>query len=155
MPNCSALGGSGFDSRLMTEVREKRGLTYGIGSYLVPRDHAELWVGQVASGNDRMADAISVVRDEWAKLATEGVTGEELEQAKTYLTGAYPLRFDSNAAIARILVGMQMDDLPVSYVETRNDRMNAVTLEQINRVASELMQPDKLTFSVVGQPAGL
>jgi zinc protease len=78
-----------------------------------------------------------------------------LEQAKTYLTGAYPLRFDSNAAIARILVGMQMDDLPVSYVETRNDRMNAVTLEQINRVASELMQPDKLTFSVVGQPAGL
>ncbi|MCT4578406.1 pitrilysin family protein [Donghicola sp.] len=149
------LGGSGFDSRLMTEVREKRGLTYGIGSYLVPRDHAELWVGQVASGNDRMADAISVVRDEWAKLATEGVTAEELEQAKTYLTGAYPLRFDSNAAIARILVGMQMDDLPVSYVETRNDRMNAVTLEQINRVASELMQPDKLTFSVVGQPAGL
>lgn len=149
------LGGSGFDSRLMTEVREKRGLTYGIGTYLVPRDHAELWVGQVASANDKVADAISVVRDEWTKLATQGVTDEELDQAKTYLTGAYPLRFDSNAAIARILVGMQMDDLPISYVETRNDKMNAVTLEQINRVASELMQPDALTFTVVGQPAGL
>lgn len=149
------LGGSGFDSRLMTEVREKRGLTYGIGTYLIPRDHAELWVGQVASANDKIADAISVVRDEWTKLATQGVTAEELDQAKVYLTGAYPLRFDSNAAIARILVGMQMDDLPVSYVETRNDQMNAVTLEQINRVASELMQPDALTFTVVGQPAGL
>lgn len=149
------LGGSGFDSRLMTEVREKRGLTYGIGTYLVPRDHAELWVGQVASANDKIADAISVVRDEWTKLATQGVTAEELDQAKVYLTGAYPLRFDSNAAIARILVGMQMDDLPISYVETRNDQMNAVTLEQINRVASELMQPDALTFTVVGQPAGL
>ncbi len=149
------LGGSGFDSRLMTEVREKRGLTYGIGSYLVPRDYAELWVGQVASGNDRIADAISVVRDEWAKLASEGVSQEELDQAKTYMTGAYPLRFDSNAAIAQILVGMQMQDLPTSYVTSRNDMVNAVTLEQINRVARELMQPDALTFVVVGQPAGL
>ncbi|MEY8882222.1 M16 family metallopeptidase [Donghicola sp. XS_ASV15] len=149
------LGGSGFDSRLMTEVREKRGLTYGIGSYLVPRDYAELWVGQVASGNDRIADAISVVRDEWAKLATEGVSQEELDQAKTYMTGAYPLRFDSNAAIAKILVGMQMQDLPTSYVTSRNDMVNAVTLEQINRVARDLMQPDALTFVVVGQPAGL
>lgn len=149
------LGGSGFDSRLMTEVREKRGLTYGIGSYLVPRDYAELWVGQVASGNDRIADAISVVRDEWAKLGTEGVSQEELDQAKTYMTGAYPLRFDSNAAIAQILVGMQLQDLPTSYVTSRNDMVNAVTLEQINRVARELMQPDALTFVVVGQPAGL
>ncbi|NVO25817.1 insulinase family protein [Donghicola sp. C2-DW-16] len=149
------LGGSGFDSRLMTEVREKRGLTYGIGTYLIPRDYAELWMGQVASANDKVADAISVVRDEWSKLAKDGVTQEELDQAKTYLTGAYPLRFDSNAAIADILVGMQMDDLPISYVETRNDNVNAVTLEQINRVAAELLKPDELTFMVVGQPAGL
>ena len=107
----------------MTEVREKRGLTYGVYSYLAPREHAELMLGRVASANDRIAETIAVIRNEWEKMATEGATPEELERAKTYLTGAYPLRFDGNAPIARILVGMQMDDLSPEYIETRNARI--------------------------------
>ncbi|NVK62343.1 MAG: insulinase family protein, partial [Rhodobacteraceae bacterium] len=110
------LGGGSFESRLMNEVREKRGLTYGVYSYLAGMDHAELLMGRVASANDRIAEAISVIRDEWAKMASEGVTEQELEQTKTYLTGAYPLRFDGNGTIARILVGMQMDGLPADYI---------------------------------------
>lgn len=149
------LGGSGFDSRLMTEVRENRGLTYGIRSYLVPKLHTEMMIGQVASGNDTMAEVVSVVREIWTDLATNGVTAEELATIKTYLTGEYPLRFDGNAEIAEIMVGMQMIGLPPEYVVNRNDYVSAVTLDDVNRVAAELMQPDKLHFVVVGEPVGL
>lgn len=148
-------GGGGFEARLMEEVREKRGLTYGVYSYLVPKDHAALYLGRVSSANDRIAEAIEVIRDEWAKMAEQGVTQEELDSAKTYLTGAYPLRFDGNAAIANILVGMQMDDLPMDYVKTRNDKVEAITLEDIKRVAQRVLKPDALRFVVVGQPEGL
>ena len=149
------LGAGGFESRLMEEVREKRGLTYGIYSYLSTRDHADLYLGSFASANERIADAVQVVRDEWEKMAREGVTEDELERAKTYLTGAYPLRFDGNGPIARILVNMQVDGMPVDYVTTRNDRIEAVTRDDIARVAGELLDPDALHFVVVGQPAGL
>jgi len=148
-------GGSGLQSRLMEEVREKRGLTYGIGTYLVPMDLAELVMGQVASANDRMSATIDVVTAEWRRIAEEGVTQEELDEAKTYLTGAYPLRFDGNGPIARILVGMQMDGLPIDYIATRNDKVMAVTLGDIARVTERIYRPEDLHFVVVGQPAGV
>lgn len=149
------LGGGSFESRLMQEVREKRGLTYGVYSYLVPKDLASVYMGSVASSNDRIAEAIDVVRAEWERIRTDGVTEKELSDSKTYLTGAYPLRFQGNAQIAGILVGMQMQGLPIDYVATRNDQVNAVTLEDINRVAAELYDPEHLHFVVVGKPEGL
>lgn len=148
-------GGSGLQSRLSREVREERGLTYGIGSYLVNWDYADMLLGQFASANERVGEAIEVVLDEWARIAEEGVSAEELDAAKTYLTGAYPLRFDSNASIARILVGMQMDGLPIDYIETRNGKVEAVTVEDVKRVAERLYRPEALQFVVVGQPDGL
>ncbi|MFT7594029.1 MAG: zinc protease [Paracoccaceae bacterium] len=149
------LGGGSFESRLMDEVREKRGLTYGVYSYLVPKDLAAVYMGSVSSANDRIAEAIAVIRDEWQKMASTGVTEQELQDAKTYLTGAYPLRFDGNGQIANIMVGMQMQDLPIDYISTRNNKVEAVTLEDVNRVAAELLDPDGLQFIVVGKPEGL
>ncbi len=149
------LGGGGFESRLMQEVREKRGLTYGVATYLVPKDLASVYLGSVSSANDRIAEAVEVIRAEWARAADEGVTQKELDDAKTYLTGAYPLRFDGNGQIAGIIVGMQMQGLPIDYIATRNDKVNAVTLEDVNRVASELLDPEGLHFTVVGKPVGL
>jgi zinc protease len=149
------LGAGGFESRLMTEVREKRGLTYGISTFLVPKFHAEMVLGQVASANATIAEAIDVTRAEWARMANEGVTPEELATAKTYLTGEYPLRFDGNGEIADIMVGMQTIGLPPEYVINRNDYIEDVTLDEINRVASELLDPEALHFVVVGQPDGL
>ncbi|MYK30366.1 MAG: insulinase family protein [Boseongicola sp. SB0670_bin_30] len=148
-------GASGRQSRLGMEVREKRGLTYGIGAYLASFDLAQLVVGQVASANERIAEAIEVTREEWARMAAEGVTEEELDEAKAYLTGAYPLRFDSNASIARIMVGMQMDDLGLDYVNARNGKVNAVTADDVRKVAKRLYLPEELHFVVVGQPEGL
>lgn len=148
-------GASGRQSRLGDEVREKRGLTYGIGAYLASFDLAQLLIGQVASTNERMAEAIEVTQAEWARMAAHGVTEDELEEAKAYLTGAYPLRFDSNASIARIMVGMQMDDLGLDYVNTRNGMVNAVTADDVRRVAKRLYRPQELQFVVVGQPEGI
>jgi zinc protease len=150
-----ALGGGRFTARLMSEVREKRGLTYGIGSYLVGKDKAEMYLGQFSASNDKVAEAKDVVRAEWARIAAEGLTEEELATTKTYLTGSYPLRFDGNANIASILVGMQMDDLPIDYPVTRNAKIEAVTMDDIRRVAKRLYLPDALHFVVVGQPTGL
>jgi zinc protease len=149
------LGGGRFTARLMTEVREKRGLTYGIGTYIVNMDHADMLLGQFSASNEKVAEAIKVVREEWGRIGTEGVTPEELEATKTYLTGSYPLRFDGNGPIASILVGMQMDAIPIDYVATRNSKVEAVTMEDIQRVAAKLFDPEALQFVVVGQPAGM
>lgn len=149
------LGGPGFAARLMDELREKRGLTYGISTYLVPMDLAETWQGSFASANEKVAEAIQVVRDVWAGVAADGVTADELEAAKTYLTGSYPLRFDGNGPIANILVGMQSERLPASYVNDRNSYVEAVTLDDVKRVAARLMKPEDLRFVVVGRPVGL
>lgn len=149
------LGGGSFESRLTDEVRKKRGLTYGVYSYLASRDLASIYAGGVSSANASIAEAIEVIREEWAKLATDGATQEEVDDAKTYLTGAYPLRFDGNGTIANIMVSMQTWGLPVEYIGTRNQRVEAVTLEDVNRVASELLDPEGLHFVVVGQPEGL
>jgi zinc protease len=149
------LGGGGLNSRLMEEVRRERGLTYGIYAGLWTQLYADQLRGFVSTVNDRVGETVSVVRDEWARMAEEGVTEEELERAKTYLTGAYPLRFDGNERIANILVGMQLDDMPIDYVNTRNDMVEAVTLDDVQRVAAEVIRPEDLHFVVVGKPQGL
>ena len=149
------IGGTRFSARLMTEIREKRGLTYGIGTFLVPMDLAEMVMGQFSASNDKVAEAIKVLRDEWTRIAREGITEQELAETKTYLTGSYPLRFAGNGPIANILVGMQLDHLPIDYVNTRNARIEAVTMADVKRVADRLFQPQALHFVVVGQPDGV
>lgn len=149
------VGGNGFSSRLMDEVRGKRGLTYGVSSSLADFDHAQIFEGSLATANDKAADAIKVIRDVWADVAKNGVTQKELDDTKTYLTGAYPLRFDGNGRIASILVGMQMLDLKPDYPATRNAKVDAVTLADVSRVAARLVTPDKLSFVVVGTAAGV
>jgi len=149
------LGGGGFRSRLMEEVRVNRGLTYGISTFLVLFDHGPMMLGQFASSNDLVADAVEVLRAEWADMAENGVTADELAAAQTYLTGAYPLRFTGNGTIAGILAGMQIDDMPITYINTRNDNIRAVTQEDIARVAARLLDPEGLHVVVVGQPEGL
>ena len=149
------MGGRGFGSRLMEEVRVRRGLTYGIGTSLIPWDHAAVLMGQFSSSNDKAAEAVAIVRDEWGRMAREGVSETELAEAKTYLTGAYPLRFDGNANIAGILAGMQSEGYPIDYIETRNAEIEAVTRDDVARVAARLLRPDALHFVVVGEPDGL
>jgi len=149
------LGSGGFTSRLYDEIREKRGLAYSVGSYLYPLDHSALITGSSGTANERVAETLSVLKDEWRKMSEHGVTAAELSDAKTYLTGSYPLRFTSSGSIASILVSMQVQDLGMDYLERRNSLVEAVTLDQVNRLAKTLLDTDRLTVVVVGQPEGL
>ena len=149
------LGGGGVSSRLMTEVREKRGLAYSVSSHFYPLRHASLFLGQVATENERVSETLDVIREEIRKIAEDGVTEKELMDAKTYLTGSYPLRFDTNDKIAGQLVAIWQNDLGIDYITRRNDLIDAVTQADIRRVAARLLDPDKLIVTVVGQPQGL
>ncbi|HVY85976.1 MAG TPA: pitrilysin family protein [Caulobacterales bacterium] len=149
------LGGGGFSSRLMNEVREKRGLVYGIGTGTSVRDHVALIRGSAQSENAQVAQAIQVTRDEIAKLYRDGPTQAEVNDAITYLTGSFALDLDSDQGIASVLHGYQVAGRDMNYINERNDRIRAVTLADVNRVIKRLYNPDNFTFVVVGQPEGL
>lgn len=146
------LGGGGFASRLMEEVREKRGLAYSVYSYIQPYQHASIFAGGVATKNDKMAQSINIIRSELKRMAESGPTETELENAKSYLVGSYALRFDSNAKIASQLMGLLQDDYGIDYVEKRNGLVKAVTLDDVKRVAQKLLKADDLIVTIVGKP---
>ncbi|GHG18831.1 M16 family metallopeptidase [Paracoccus aerius] len=149
------LGGGGFSSRLMEEIREKRGLTYGVGTSLATGVYGQTWQGGMAGSNATTGQAVDLIRAEWDRMAQGGVTDRELTDAKTYLTGEYPLRFDGNGSIAGILAGMQLIGFPIDYVNTRNAKVEAVTAEDVKRVAERLLDADDLRFVLVGRPEGI
>ncbi|RJL04819.1 insulinase family protein [Paracoccus aestuarii] len=148
------LGGGGFSSRLMEEIREKRGLTYGVGTGLATGLFGQTWQGGMAGSNATTAEAVDLIRQEWARM-TEGVGDEELADAKTFLTGEYALRFDGNGRIASILAGMQLVGLPIDYIDGRNAKVEAVTADDVARVADRLLDPERLRFVLVGRPDGI
>lgn len=149
------LGGGGFASRLYGEVREKRGLAYSVYSYLNPMDHAALVAGGLGTANGRVAQALDIVRREWRRMAEAGPTAQELKDAKTYMTGSFPLNLSSTGRIAGMLVAMQLEELGIDYIDRRERLIEAVTREQARRVAAELYKPDALAVVVVGRPKGV
>ena len=148
----SILGGSGFSSRLTEQVREARGLAYGVYSFTSNFQKAALWNGSVASDNTTAQEAVNVIRAEMRRMADEPVSAPRLATAKTYLTGNYALRFDSGAKIAGQLLGVQLNGWPISYFKTRNQNINAVTQADVQR-AAKLLSPDRLLMVSVGGTA--
>ena len=149
------LGGGGFTSRLYNTVREKRGLAYSVYSTLHPLERAGLIFGGAGTANKSASETIAVMRAEWTRMARKGMSEKELADAKTYLTGSYPLSFTSSSRIASMLIGIQMDNLGIDYPDRRNGLIEAVTLDDVNRLAKKLLRPDQLTVVVVGQPDGV
>lgn len=149
------LGGGTFSSRLYEEIREKRGLAYNVSTSLRAYDAAGLWLGGTATRAERAGETIAVIRAELERYAAEGPTEAELDDAKTYLTGAYPLRFDTNSKIARQLSGIQRESLGIDYIDKRNAMIEAVTLDDLKRVAARIMKPENLIVVAVGRPDSL
>ncbi|MGN0905039.1 MAG: M16 family metallopeptidase [Alphaproteobacteria bacterium] len=148
-------GGGSFSARIFKEAREKKGLVYSIGTYLSLLDASPMLVGSASSDNAKMAQTVDIVKDQWAAIADSGPTAEELRDAKTYMTGSFPLAFTSSAGLASFLAFMQYENLGIDYLEKRNALMEAVTPEQIRKTARRLFLPDSLFFVVVGKPANL
>jgi zinc protease len=149
------IGGGGFSSRLMEEVREKRGLAYSVYSNLYPYEHGAVFVGSVATKNEAVGQSLEVIESELKRLAEQGPTAEELANAKSYLTGAYALRFESSSSIANQLLAIQIEDLGIDYVNRRNKLVEAVTLDDIKRVAKRLIEADRLITTIVGKPVAV
>jgi zinc protease len=149
------LGGSGQQSRLFTEVRDKRGLAYGASSSLRSYRKAGLLVISTASANERIAESLRVVKGELGRLRNEGPSEAEFANAKTYLTGALALSLDSSGAIAGLLHSMQVDNLPSDHLTRRAALINAVKIEDVRRLARKLLREDVMTTVVVGKPVGV
>jgi zinc protease len=144
------VGGGGFSSRLTYEVREKRGLTYGITTGLSDFKGGGLVIGQVATRQDAMDASLSVTRQVLADFAAKGPTPAELADAKTYLTGSYPLAFASNGGIASQLNAFERVGLPLDYVARRNGLIAKLSLADVRRAAARLFDPSRLTVVVGG-----
>jgi zinc protease len=149
------LGGGGFASRLMEEVREKRGLAYSVYSYIQPYQKASIFAGGVATKNESIAQSLEVIRSELKRMADGGPTEKEFENAKSYLTGSYALRFDTNAKIASQLLGLLQEEYGIDYVDKRNAQVEAVTLADVKRVAARLLKTEDLIVTIVGKPANM
>jgi zinc protease len=149
------LGGGGFRGRLMRQIREKRGLAYGVSTELVSFRHAGLILGSVATENARVAQSIALIRAEWRQMRDEGPSEAELDLAKDFLVGSFPLTLDTSARVASVLVEIQLENLGIDYLDRRAALFAAVTLDQAKRVAHTLLDPDRLSFAVVGDPADL
>jgi zinc protease len=149
------LGGSSFTSRLYQEVREKRGLAYGVDTSLLPMRYSSVFYGGVATKNEAVGQSLDVIRSELKRIAIDGPTEKELADTKSYLTGSFALRFDSNSNIANQLLWMLMEGLGHGYLETRNAQVDAVTIDDVRRAARRLFDGADLLVTVVGRPQGL
>jgi zinc protease len=147
--------GGGQQSRLFDEVREKRGLAYGVSASLRSYAKASMLMISTASANEKVAEAVGVIRKEIDRLRDQGVTADELSDAKTYLSGSLALSLDSSGAVSNILQSFQVDRLPRDYFVKRADLISAVTAEDVHRVAQRILRDQTITTVVVGQPVGL
>ena len=145
------LGGDGFQSRLVNEVREKRGLAYYIGTSIQNMEHADLLVGAVGTTAEQENEVIELIKTTYSGIQTKGVTKAELDDAKGYLTGSFALNLDKNEKLASYLVMMQQENLGIDYLDKRNGYIQAVTLEQVNNLAKTLLSPEAIVFISAGQ----
>jgi zinc protease len=145
------LGGSGLTSRLFREVREKRGLAYGVSSSLNCYTYAGLFSGGTATQAKQVDDALSVIKSQIKDLVEHGPTHEELEDAKTFLIGSYPLRFDTSSKTSSHLLHIALEGLGIDYISKRNGFVQAVTYEDTLRAAQRLFEKGELFTVVAGQ----
>jgi zinc protease len=149
------IGSGDFTSRLMTEVREERGLVYGISTSPSVRESSAFLRGSAQTENGNVPEAIATITATMAAFAADGPTQQEVDTAIQYLTGSFPLSLDSNTGIAGVLNAYQTSGRDVDYVNRRNDLIRQVTREDVARAARRLYDPARFTFVVVGEPEGL
>jgi zinc protease len=145
------LGGGSFSSRLMQEIRVKNGFAYGVSSYLSLLEKAPMLSGYVATNAKDFEKSKEIILQQWQEMKKNGVTAEELHNAQKYLTGSFPLRFNSTFGISAMLTSMQYHKLGIDFLETRNATVRAVSVGDIKKVAEKYLSPESLVFSVVGK----
>lgn len=146
------LGGGMLISRLSTEVREKRGLTYGVNSQFTPMPGEGPFLISLSTMNNQSAKALKITQNTLRQFVAEGPTQQELDAAKQYLTGSFPLSLSGNKSIATLLLRIAFYHLPDNYLDTYIAHINKVTTEEIKAAFKQQVNPDKLLLISVGQP---
>jgi zinc protease len=149
------LGGGVFTSRLFQEVREKRGLAYGVGTSLASYRHTAMTWGYTATKNERVPECLEVISSETRRLSDEGPTDDELAKAKDYLVGSYALGFDSSTKIAHQLAQIAFEELGIDYIQRRNQLVAAVTQEDVRRAADRTIGAAEALVVIAGRPVGI
>ena len=144
------LGGGGFVSRLMTEVREKRGLTYGVSSYFVTGRQAGSFQISLTTRPDQAAQAVDVVREVVRQFVAQGPTDAELQAAKDFLINGEALRLDSNRKLLDNVANIAWNDLPLNYLDTWAQQVEKISVDDIRRAYARVLQPDRMVTVVVG-----
>lgn len=144
------LGGGTLSSRLYHEVREKRGLAYSVSGSLIWMEHSGLYIGNTGTRADRATETVDVIDREVKRMAEEGPTQQELDEAKSYLKGSQMLALDTSSKLASALLQYRLDNMPIDYIEKRNAVVDAVTLDQAKAAAKKLWS-DGLLTAVVGR----
>ena len=145
------LGGSGFGSRILNEVREQRGLAYSAYSYFVPMAVEGPFIMGLQTQRSQADSALQVLEQTLQAFVEKGPTEEELEDAKRNITGGFPLRIDSNRSILGYLAVIGFYDLPLDYLQTFNDKVMAVTTDQIHDAFARRIHPERLLTVRVGE----
>ncbi len=146
------LGGGTLSSRLYHEVREKRGLAYSVYESLLWMEHSALFVGNTGTRADRAGETVEAIDKEVRRMAEDGPTQQELDEAKSYLKGSQMLALDTSSKLASALLQYQLDKLPIDYIEKRNAIVDAVTLDDAKRAAKRLWGQGLLTVIVGRAP---
>ena len=128
---------------------------YSVSTTVQPFKHTSVFAGGVATKNEEIAQSLDLIRAELKRIAADGPTEQELVNAKSYLTGSFALRFDSNSKIANQLLWFWQEDLGRDYMDTRNAEIEAVTMEQVKRVSKRLFEREEPIVTIVGRPKGL
>ena len=145
------LGGGGFQSRLYKEVREKNGLVYSIYSYLMPYESDGVIIGGFQTRNKNVDETILKVKQEWKKMKNQGISANELKEAKTYYKGSFSRNFTSTISIATLLKVVQYYDLGKDYFANRSEIIDNLKLKEINSLASRIFDEKNLFFMIVGK----
>src|ERR1700687_1563617 len=146
------LGGGGLSSRLYHEVREKRGLAYSVYESLLWMDHSAVFIGNTGTRADRAGETVDAIEKEIRRIAEDGPTQTELDEAKSYLKGSQMLALDTSSKLASALLQYQLDKLPIDYIEKRNAIVDAVTLDDAKKAAQRLWGQGLLTVIVGRAP---
>ena len=149
------LGSSGFGSRLMEEIREKRGLSYGVYTYMQDFDEIKTLGISTSTENKNAGEMLALIKAEWQRMRESPVTQEELDAAKSYLTGSLPLSMTSTDKIAELLLSLQREGLGPSYFEEREAAINAAQIEDIQRTAQKILAPESFVTVIVGKPENI
>ncbi len=144
------LGGGGFTSRLMDQVREKRGLTYGVSSSFSPGLHAGAFVAGLQTRPDQANDALALTRQVIADFVAQGPTDAELKAAKDNLIGGFPLRLDGNGKLLDNVANIAWNKLPLDYLDHWTDKVAAVSKDDVRRAFARVLQPDRMVTVVLG-----